>query len=221
MGVGDAPRSSLPGKPAALAILTPEERALKEAENGLKQFDRMVELVERAIAPGAPGFRLRPSTLLDLQRIAVDGLVASAGFFRQGTITISGTQHQPPAAAEVAEHVDEMCEYVHDHWEAPPVHLSAYVMWRLNWIHPFDDGNGRTSRAVSYLVLCARLRQRLPGTKTIPERIAEAKFPYYDALDSADAAWCKGEVDVHKMQALLEVHLRDQLIETFNAATGR
>ena len=221
MGSDDAPRASRPGKPAELPVLTPAEVAAREAENGLRQFDRMIELFERAIAVGASPFRLRPSTLLDLQRLAVDGLVASAGYFRQGPIDITGTKHQPPPAAEVAAYVDEMCEYVQDHWYASPVHLSAYLMWRLSWIHPFDDGNGRTSRAVSYLVLCARLGQRLPGTKTIPERIAEAKFDYYDALDAVDAAWSAGKVDVSAMEALLELHLRDQLIETFNAATGR
>ncbi|MBL8221394.1 MAG: Fic family protein, partial [Bryobacterales bacterium] len=31
------------------------------------------------------------------------------------------------------------------------------VMWRLNWIHPFFGGNGRTARSASYLVLCASL----------------------------------------------------------------
>ncbi|HET9282483.1 MAG TPA: Fic family protein [Candidatus Angelobacter sp.] len=50
------------------------------------------------------------------------------------------------------------------------IHLAAYVIWRLNWIHPFADGNGRTSRALSYLVLCTRLGERLPGTVTIPDQ---------------------------------------------------
>ena len=29
-----------------------------------------------------------------------------------------------------------------DNWDdSTPVHLASYVMWRLNWIHPFTDGN--------------------------------------------------------------------------------
>jgi hypothetical protein len=61
----------------------------------------------------------------------------------------------------------------------------------------------------------------LPGTKTIPERIAEQKQPYYQALDAADAALKKGTIDVTEMEELLESHLKDQLVETFKAATGQ
>ena len=47
----------------------------------------------------------------------------------------------------VAELVEDMCDYVNENWEAKSaIHLAAYIMWRLNWIHPFADGNGRLSR---------------------------------------------------------------------------
>jgi hypothetical protein len=35
--------------------------------------------------------------------------------------------------------------------DATAIHLAAYLMWRLNWIHPFADGNGRTARMTSYV----------------------------------------------------------------------
>jgi Fic family protein len=75
------------------------------------------------------------------------------------------------------------------------------------------DGNGRTSRVVSYLVLCAKLGYRLPGTKTIPERIAENKKPYYAALEQADRAWKDGRVDLSEMENLLQEHLEEQLAD--------
>jgi Fic family protein len=31
---------------------------------------------------------------------------------------------------------------------------AAYALCRLNWIHPFAGGNGRTARAFSYLIIC-------------------------------------------------------------------
>ena len=180
----------------------------------------MVALIETAVATGAPVFRLRPSTLMDLNRVAVDGLLASPGSYRPGPIYISNTSHQPPPPEEVAGHVDDMCEYVVGHWDASPIHLSSYIMWRLNWIHPFTDGNGRTSRAASYLVLCARLGLRLPGTPTIPERIAAQKQPYYSALDLADTAWASGAVDVSAMEALIGASLAAQLVAIHQLATG-
>jgi len=84
-------------------------------------------------------------------------------------------------------------------------------MWRLNWIHPFADGNGRTSRAVSYLGLSCGLNLELTGTITVPDLIVRDKIPYYDALDAADAAWKAGRLDVSDMETLIQRLLAEQL----------
>lgn len=199
--------------------LTASERAFIEARNGLRQYDRMREMIDAAVAPNAR-FRLRPSSMMELNRYAVDGLMVGAGSYRVGSVGITGSRHSPPPAEEVPLLVDLMCEYVGDKWDHSPVHLSAYVLWRLNWIHPFRNGNGRTARATSYLVLCARLGYRIPGMRTIPERIATNKQMYYDALDAADAAWLQGRVDLAMMEEMLSGHLAAQLIEIHHLATG-
>ena len=103
-----------------------------------------------------------------------------------------------------------MCEYVNSNWSASTIHLSAYLMWRVNWIHPFFGGNGRTARAVAYLVLCARLGFQLPGEKTIPDLIVETREPYYQALRKADSAWAEGRVDITDVEALMSSLLADQ-----------
>jgi Fic family protein len=122
----------------------------------------------------------------------------------------------------VAELLEELCDYVNDNWDrSTPIHLAAYILWRLNWIHPFDDGNGRTSRAVSYLVLCIRTGSRLPGENTIPEQIARNKKPYYEALEAADGAWKQGVIDVSRLEELLADLLAAQLAGIFEQATGR
>jgi len=145
-----------------------------------------------------------------LNRLAVEGLVASAGTYRTVPMTIKGSNHIPPDWQDVARHVDEMCDHVNGS-DGSAVHLAAYVMWRLNWIHPFEDGNGRTTRAVSHLVMCARLGYELPGTKTIPDIISEDKQGYYDALDAADEAWKDDRLDVAVMEGVLQRALDIQL----------
>ncbi len=85
------------------------------------------------------------------------------------------------------------------------------MLWRLNWIHPFGEGNGRTARVISYVVLCVRVGFLLPGTKTIPQQIDANKTPYYDALREADLAWSKKELDLSEMETLLEQLLATQL----------
>lgn len=151
---------------------------------------------------------------MTLNRFAVEGLVSAPGRYRLGDMTIPGSPHQPPPPTEVAVLVEEMCDYVNKNWgERSPVHLAAYVMWRLNWIHPFQDGNGRTARASSYLVLCARLGHDLPGEATMPTHIAGDKEPYYSALEAADLAFREGRVDLSTLERLLEDTLIRQIRE--------
>lgn len=115
-----------------------------------------------------------------------------------------------------------MCDYVTDNWDdKSPIHLAAYIMWRLNWIHPFEDGNGRTSRAVSYLVLSTKLGYVLPGTKTIPDQISSSKNAYYEALEKADAAYEKGRIDVSDLEAILSGALAAQLADIHQKAKGQ
>jgi Fic family protein len=115
-----------------------------------------------------------------------------------------------------------MCDYVNENWaSATPVHLAAYLMWRLNWIHPFVDGNGRTSRIISYVTLCMRLGFRLPGTMTIPEQIENDRSPYFRALDQADAAYKSGEIDVSGMETVIEGLLAKQLTNVYELAAGK
>jgi Fic family protein len=206
--------------PAAL-VQNKLEIAKREAANGLRQFDAVIESVNEAITSGQR-FRLRPSTLLHLNRIALDGLNSYAGNYRPADIYITGSKHKPPAVQDVPALVEDLCEYVNENFDArSALHLSAYVMWRINWIHPFDDGNGRTARATSYLVLCTKLRNRLPGKPTIPDLIAERKGSYYKALEAADTAWAEGRVDLTGLEALLESHLAAQLVSAVEEARGQ
>jgi Fic family protein len=189
--------------------------ALLEAENGLQQFDEVLRLAEQAIA--AQEFELTPEIVCGLNRLAVAGICRSAGMLRTVPIGITNTDHEPPPPEEVEQFVIEMCNYVKAKWslQGDPlrdaIHLSSYVMWRLNWIHLFRDGNGRTSRAVSYLVLTIRLGQVLRGEPTIPDQIIDSKGPYYRALDDADAASKKGRIDLSTMERLIESLLEKQL----------
>jgi Fic family protein len=187
-------------------ITDPVLVAAVEARNALLQFDA----VKALIVARKPTLNLTSHDVCDLQRYAVDGIFPCAGTFRQVPITISNTSHQPPDWQTVPGHVADMCDYANS-VASQPFHVSAYLMWRLNWIHPFADGNGRTSRAVSYLGLSCGLDMEIPGTLTVPDLIVRNKFPYYDALDAADAAWASGTLDVSMMETLITRLLAEQL----------
>ena len=207
---------------APLELITdPAEKARREVENGVRQFNQAVELIREHVRNPERPFRLRSSHILMLHKAAMEGIHQLAGTFRNTSVAIRGSRHQPPEAFLVAEHVEHLCTYVNENWDSNALHLTAYVLWRLNWIHPFADGNGRTSRVVSYGILNIKSDSILPGSPTIPEQIAANKRPYYEALELADDAWAqRQEVDVTALEAMLDSYLAKQLVNAAEAARG-
>jgi Fic family protein len=109
--------------------------------------------------------------------------------------------------------MDRFFSVVHENWTISdhPTLLAAYALWRLNWIHPFVEGNGRTARAACYYLICMKQRQLLPGRKIVPERVRENRAPYYAALQAADRAWDLGHFDVSQLADYLSGLLKAQL----------
>jgi Fic family protein len=164
-------------------------------------------------------FRLRSSLILALHREAVrgkclpkryalSGISNLAGNFRPDAITFGNGNREGPGAHLVPELVQEMCDYVNNRWERDSaVHLASYVLWRLCWIHPFADGNGRTSRVLSFVVLSVKIGAVLPGTPKFLELIVEHRKAYQEALNAADDALEDGLADVSKMEKLVDALL--------------
>lgn len=202
-------------------ITDPVERAAAEARNGLRQIDAGLGVVQTAQDRNWE-FKLRPSLILSLHREALSGISMYAGNYRPGGVEIGGSRHSPPGAHLVPEHIEDMCEYVNENWDkSTPLHLASYIMWRLNWVHPFADGNGRTSRVTSYVVLSIKAKSQLPGTPTIPDQIVDNRKPYFAALDAADAAWANGQLDLSVMDQLLGRLLANQLAKFYQQVGGQ
>lgn len=199
-------------------VTDPDQVARIESENGILQFDSVVERITTALR-NKKQYRLRPSVMMELNRLAIQRIHKSAGSFRSGQVGIRGSSHVPPGHEQVPELVEDLCDYVNDNWEKSAVHLTAYILWRINWIHPFVNGNGRTARALSYMILNIRLGCLLPGSNTIPEQIATNKSPYYSALEAADAACKEDRIDVSALEALLADLLAHQFAAVHQAAT--
>lgn len=195
-----------------------EDATQREIENGFRQFDLAVDIIKFYLEPERP-FALRVPLILDLQKVAVDGIEADAGRLRRRDVGISKSEHDPPPAHMVEAYMTEFCEFINENWhERTAFFLSAYAMWRLNWIHPFSDGNGRTSRALSYALLSIKLGYVLPGSPTIPQQIEENNAHYIKALEMADAAARRGEEDVSEMEEMIRAMLAKQLLTVIDAA---
>jgi Fic family protein len=183
------------------------ERVQLEARNGLLLFDGVMKLVDES----GSDLDLTPKTVENLHRLAIRGIYSCAGKFRKWPVTIKESLHKPPEEKYVEGLVKEMCDQANTNTEWPETKTAAYLLWRLNWIHPFGGGNGRTSRALSYLALCIRLGFKPPGKFTIPEQIVNARGRFQAALEDADAAFKASVTDVSKMESLLEEFLANQI----------
>lgn len=152
-------------------------------------------------------------SLWALNYAAVANIAQMGGRYREDPISVGN--HRTPHFKDVPNHMDRFFSLVHENWtiQDHPTLLAAYALWRLNWIHPFVEGNGRTARAACYYLICMKQGRLLPGKKTVPERIRENRAPYIDALRAADAAWHDGRYDVTQLAVYLEGLLQDQLSE--------
>lgn len=196
------------------------ERTELEVANGFRLFDLCIDIIQNYLTPDRP-FALRPYLVQEMQKRAVDGIEVSAGNFRSGPVAITGSSHNPPPAFLVSSLVSDLCDYVNDNWhEKNAFHLSAYCMWRINWIHAFTDGNGRTARTLSYAVLCIKLGSVLPGTPTVPQQIEEDKTLYIQALEAADKSIQNGELDLQVLERMIRDMLARQLLGVIEAAGG-
>ena len=110
--------------------------------------------------------------------------------------------------------MDRFISFIHENWYAArETQLAAYALWRLNWIYPFVEGNGRTARATAYHILCVRSGRLLPGNKIVPERIREDRTPYIAALRVADQAWANGNLDTSQLEGYIARLLQAQLAD--------
>jgi Fic family protein len=212
----------LPIVPKGTLYRDEAEKTSLETRNGVIQ----ARFVFYKITQWTDGDQITPELLLEFQRLAVNQIYRCAGHFRDDRVTIRNSAgeilYEPPNHTLIPELVEEMCNYVNQNWTTKtPIHLSAYAMWRLNWIHPFFGGNGRTARAFSYLVLCIGLQFAPPANqKTIPQLIEENRQPYTTALREADKAWADKKLDLTAMETLLSDLLAIQLVFLHEAGTG-
>lgn len=120
--------------------------------------------------------------LLQIHSLILQGIDnANAGKYRNVQVLISGAKHVPPQPYLVAKQMEDLFFWYNENKNVlHPVELSAEMHERLVTIHPFIDGNGRTSRLLMNLIL---LQNGFPIA--ILKGDAENRLKYYSALESA------------------------------------
>ena len=149
------------------------ERELSHSEREFSNYLRAFEAIdglrgERSVVVGR-------GDLLNLHQILLDGVRGGhrfAGRFRKEEVKVGDVvdgkttvHHQPPGWAKVEHEVDNLLGWIEstkkrgkgadDAW-VHPVIQAEITQHRLAWIHPFVDGNGRTARMFTALLLYQR-----------------------------------------------------------------
>jgi Fic family protein len=123
----------------------------------------------------AEGNALDENTIKDIHEILMENILPG-GIYRNVDVRISGASHQPPSPNEMYRQVKN---FYLDLAAVPirdAIEQAAWTHAEFVRIHPFPDGNGRTSRLI--------MNYQLMAGGFLPVNIrSENRIAYYEALD--------------------------------------
>jgi fido (protein-threonine AMPylation protein)/transcriptional regulator with XRE-family HTH domain len=159
--------------------ITVSGKSMREHLEAINHYEA-IALIQEFISDKKP---LTERFLLDIHALVLRGIdKENAGRYRDVQVRIGGSTHIPPNALVVPQKMEALIEWYYKNQQMHPVLLSAEMHERLVSIHPFIDGNGRTSRLLMNLILLQHgyVIANLKGDK-------EHRFRYYDCLENARA----------------------------------
>jgi len=120
-------------------------------------------------------------TIKETHRLLMNQLMHEPGAYRTGAAKIQGAHFMPPKSTEIPQKITELLTWLHTNpYEYPPIEQAARFMHRLLVIHPFQDGNGRTTRLLMNHIL---IQNNYPVLTNISHR---NRKQYLNALREAD-----------------------------------
>ena len=128
----------------------------------------------------------------------------NAGRYRKENVTIKGATHIPPDYLKVPELMEKLILTYNTWNEYHPIIQAALLHGELVKIHPFVDGNGRTSRLLMNLDLMNSGYNPVIIKK-------ESRLKYYEALDKAHTTG--NYTDFVKLVTKLEVEMLKKYLE--------
>ncbi|MFG4003897.1 Fic family protein [Flavobacterium aquidurense] len=146
-----------------------------EAINHQEAIGFIKDLMQRNVS-------LNERDLLSIHNLILRGIIPEdAGRYRKVQVMIKGSSHMPPQPFMVAKEMEDyFIWYEINKNKLHPIILAAEMHERLVTIHPFIDGNGRTSRLVMNLILLQKgyIIANIKGDY-------DSRMQYYQSLETA------------------------------------
>jgi len=154
----------------------------------LLNYRRAFDFVSEYLSSGAP---ITEGLIREIHKHLVEGVrggSATPGEYRkiQNYVVNSATGetvYTPPPAVDVPILMAELVKWLNRERETHPVLMSGTAQFQLVHIHPFLDGNGRTSRLLSTLCLY-RAGYDFQRLFTISEYYDRDRAAFYQAIQS-------------------------------------
>ena len=154
----------------------------------LLNYKKAFEFVSEYLEDGGP---ITEGLVREIHKRLVEGVregAAAPGEYRriQNYVVNSSTGetvYTPPPAFEVPIMIAELVDWLNQEKEVHPVLVSGISQFQLVHIHPFLDGNGRTSRLLSTLCLY-RAGYDFKRLFTISEYYDRDRSAFYRAIQS-------------------------------------
>ena len=149
-----------------------------EAINHVEAISYIKQLMER-------NFPFNERELLSVHNLILRGIIPEdAGRYRRVQVMIKGSSHMPPQPFIVPKEMEDYFIWFEENKsKLHPIILAAEMHERLVTIHPFIDGNGRTSRLVMNLILLQNgyVIANIKGDY-------ESRMNYYQTLETAQTS---------------------------------
>lgn len=161
----------------------------QDDERELLNYKKAMDFISKYLGKDDP---VSEGLIRELHKILVYGVRgggAHPGVYRkiQNYVVNSKTKeiiYTPPAPLEVVHLMREFLEWINNKTEdLSPVLISAITQFQLVHIHPFIDGNGRTARILSTLILY-KTGYDFKRLFTISEYYDKDRPAYYTAIQS-------------------------------------
>jgi len=143
-------------------------REIYEVVNHKKAYQYVKECIRK-------GLSLDENIVKDIHALLMDNIMIG-GIYRREEVRIGGASHTPPAGNEMYTQIKNFYVEMKEKQDLNGVELAAWTHAEFVRIHPFADGNGRTSRLL--------MNYQLLSKGFLPVSIAkENRLDYYNALD--------------------------------------